>query len=138
MLILAMATPGPKTRRQSPLPSAPYFGEILPEENLPKTLVRTQGALLRYVGDDDGGGNGIDRAKHRDTRSYPGSGHYGGVKTYSCMSGIAPMEVNEELQVFGDLGMADPPYGALGCTYILWSWSSSPTTRWERLPQESK
>ena len=24
------------------------------------------------------------------------------------MSGIAPMEVDEELQVFGDLGMADP------------------------------
>ena len=25
------------------------------------------------------------------------------------MSGIAPMEVDEELQVFGDLGMTDPP-----------------------------
>ena len=33
--------------------------EIFPEENLPKTLVRTQGALLCDLGDDDGGGDGV-------------------------------------------------------------------------------
>ena len=46
--------------------------------------------------------------KQGDSRSYPGLGHHGGVNPYSCMSGIAPMEVCEELQAFGDLGMADP------------------------------
>ena len=39
---------------------------------------------------------------------YPGSGHHGGVKTYSYMSAIAPMEVDEELQVLGIWEMVDP------------------------------
>ena len=51
-------------RRQSPLPGAPNVGEILLEENLPKILVRTQGALLHDLGDDYGGGDEINKDKH--------------------------------------------------------------------------
>ena len=37
---------------------------------------------------------GRKQAQHNDdAESYPGSGHLGGVKPYSCMSGIAPVEV---------------------------------------------
>ena len=51
-----------KVQRQSPLPGAPNVREILLEENLPKTLVRTQGNLLRDLGDGYGGGDEIDQA----------------------------------------------------------------------------
>ena len=57
-----MAASESKMRRQSPLPGAPNVGEILPEENLPKTLVRTQGALLRDLGDGYGGDDEIGQA----------------------------------------------------------------------------
>ena len=52
-------------RREIPLPGAPNFGEILPKENLPKTLVRTQGALLRDLGDGYGGNDGIGQASKK-------------------------------------------------------------------------
>ena len=55
------AMPTSETQRQSPLPGAPNVREILLEENLPKTLVRKQGALLRDLGDDYGGGDEIDQ-----------------------------------------------------------------------------
>ena len=37
---------------------------------------------------------GKEQALHsNDTESYPGSGHLGGVKPYSYMSGIAPVKM---------------------------------------------
>ena len=63
------------------------------------TLVRTQGALLRDLGDGYGGDDETE-----DARSYPGSGHHGGVKSYSCIFGIAPMEVDMESYKFRGSG----------------------------------
>ena len=47
---------------KAPLPGTPNVEEVLLEENLPKTLVRTQGALLRNLGDGYGGGDEINQA----------------------------------------------------------------------------
>ena len=59
-----------------------------------------------------------DKQAHtRDTRSYPGSGHRDGVTPYSCMSGIAPVEmIMESLEALG-----------------LWEWSTPSTMPWPAL-----